>query len=240
MAAKNSDEPEGLYELTFGFTDEGIEFQSCENSLKSNISYNSEEILMEEEEEENVNDSEENKAFWASQEELLKTTLCRTTSFESKVRKATKEALKELKFTSFKCSCRKMVSDGCRKCMQREISDRLTNEGYNCFICKSKWKSTPEIPSGEYTYIEVMTNASSKKGEMKVIIELNFRGEFEMARVNEGYNRLVEKLPEVYVGKIERLRNLIKILCCASKKCMKEKKCIWLHGGSTNTCKPNI
>ncbi|XP_004243359.1 uncharacterized protein [Solanum lycopersicum] len=224
MAAKNSDEPEGLYELTFGFTDEGIEFQSCENSLKSNISYNSEEILMEEEEEENVNDSEENKAFWASQEELLKTTLCRTTSFESKVRKATKEALKELKFTSFKCSCRKMVSDGCRKCMQREISDRLTNEGYNCFICKSKWKSTPEIPSGEYTYIEVMTNASSKKGEMKVIIELNFRGEFEMARVNEGYNRLVEKLPEVYVGKIERLRNLIKILCCASKKCMKEKK----------------
>lgn len=154
-----------------------------------------------------------------------------------------------------------MVSDGCRKCMQREISDRLTNEGYNCFICKSKWKSTPEIPSGillsdkmtllsrsteiqpkrtksaltlicllffilkgEYTYIEVMTNASSEKGEMKVIIELNFRGEFEMARVNEGYNRLVEKLPEVYVGKIERLRNLIKILCCASKKCMKEKK----------------
>lgn len=71
MAAKNSDEPEGLYELTFGFTDEGIEFQSCENSLKSNISYSSEEILMEEEEE-NVNDSEENKAFWASQEELLK------------------------------------------------------------------------------------------------------------------------------------------------------------------------
>ncbi|XP_015081711.1 uncharacterized protein LOC107025439 [Solanum pennellii] len=225
MAAKNSDELEGLYELTFGFTDEGIEFQSCENSLKSNISYSSEEILMnEEEEDENVNDSEENKAFWASQEELLKTTLCRTTSFESKVRKATKEALKELKFTSFKCSCRKMVSDGCRKCMQREISDRLTNEGYNCFICKSKWKSTPEIPSGEYTYIEVMTNASSEKGEMKVIIELNFRGEFEMARANEGYNRLVEKLPEVYVGKIERLRNLIKILCCASKKCMKEKK----------------
>ncbi|KAH0651125.1 uncharacterized protein [Solanum tuberosum] len=225
MAAKNSDEPEGLYELTFGFIDEGIEFQSCENSLESNISYSSREILMDEEEEDgNVNDSEENKAFWAIQEELLKTTLCRTTSFESKVRKSTKEALKELKFTSFNCSCRKMVSDGCRKCMQREISDRLTNEGYNCFICKSKWKSTPEILSGEYTYMEVVANASSKKGEMKVIIELNFRGEFEMARANEGYNCLVEQLPEVYVGKIERLRNLIKILCCASKKCMKEKK----------------
>lgn len=180
--------------------------------------------------------------------------MCRTTSFESKVRKATKDALKELKFTNINCSCRKMISDGCRKCMQREISERLTNEGYNCFICKSKWKSSPKIPSGivsgrmvlllrsteiqhanfvmfiafpfkgEYTYMEVVKNASSKQGEMKVIIELNFRGEFEMARANEGYNRLVEILPEVYVGKIERFRNLIKILCCASKKCMKENK----------------
>lgn len=222
---KNSDESESKYELTFGFIDEGIEFQSCENSLESNISYSSGEILMDEEEDGNVIiNSEENKTFWASQEELLKTTLCRTTSFESKVRKATKDALKELKFTNINCSCRKMISDGCRKCMQREISERLTNEGYNCFICKSKWKSSPKIPSGEYTYMEVVKNASSKQGEMKVIIELNFRGEFEMARANEGYNRLVEILPEVYVGKIERFRNLIKILCCASKKCMKENK----------------
>ncbi|XP_055823980.1 uncharacterized protein LOC129892439 [Solanum dulcamara] len=223
---RNSDESEGIYELIFGLIDEGNEFQSCENSLESNISYSSGEILMDEEEEdENVNNSEENKAYWASQEELLKTTLGRTTSFESKVRKATKEALKELKFTSINCSCRKMISDSCRKCMQREISERLTNEGYNCFICKSKWKSSPEIPSGEYTYMQVVQDASSsKKGEMKVIIEINFRGEFEMARANEAYNRLVEQLPEVYVGKIERFRNLIKILCSASKKCMEEKK----------------
>lgn len=73
--------------------------------------------------------------------------------------------------------------------------------------------------------MEVVQDASSsKEGEMKVIIEINFRGEFEMARANEAYNRLVEQLPEVYVGKIERFRNLIKILCSASKKCMKEKK----------------
>ncbi|KAM3222151.1 hypothetical protein P3L10_021421 [Capsicum annuum] len=222
---KNSDESEGIYELTFGFIDEGIEFQSCESLLESKISYSSGEILMDQEEDENVNNSEENKAFWALQEELFKTTLSRTTSFESKVRKSTKEVLKELKFTSINCSCRKMISDSsCRKCTQREISERLRNEGYNCFICKSKWKSSLEIPSGEYTYMEVVQNTSSKKGElMKVIIELNFRGEFEMARANEEYNHLVKQLPEVYVGKVERLQNLIKILCCASKKCMKEK-----------------
>lgn len=70
---KNSDESESKYELTFGFIDEGIEFQSCENSLESNISYSSGEILMDEEEDGNVIiNSEENKTFWASQEELLK------------------------------------------------------------------------------------------------------------------------------------------------------------------------
>lgn len=64
----------------------------------------------------------------------------------------------------------------------------------------------------------------SKKAEMRVIIELNFRAEFEMARASEEYNRLVERLPEVLVGKVERLQGLIKIMCSAAKKCMKEKK----------------
>lgn len=56
------------------------------------------------------------------------------------------------------------------------------------------------------------------------MIELNFRAEFEMARGSDEYNRLVRRLPEVFVGKVERLSNLIKILCMAAKRCMKEKK----------------
>lgn len=57
-----------------------------------------------------------------------------------------------------------------------------------------------------------------------MIIELNFRAEFEMARANEEYNMLIKRLPEMFVGKIERLLGLVKILCAAAKKCMKEKK----------------
>ena len=59
---------------------------------------------------------------------------------------------------------------------------------------------------------------------MRVIVELNFRAEFEMARGSEDYNRLVRRLPEMFVGKVERLSNIIKIMCMAAKKCMKEKK----------------
>lgn len=77
--------------------------------------------------------------------------------------------------------------------------------------------------SGQHTYLEVVQNTGSKKGEMKVIIELNFRAEFEMARSSQEYKNLITKLPEVFVGKVERLQNLVKILCAASKKCMKER-----------------
>lgn len=78
--------------------------------------------------------------------------------------------------------------------------------------------------SGEHTFIDVVENSNARKGEMRVIIELGFRAEFEMARASEEYNKLINRLPEVFVGKIERLMSLIKILCSAAKKCMKLKK----------------
>lgn len=32
----------------------------------------------------------------------------------------------------------------------KEVSSRLQNAGFNSAICKSKWKSSPDIPSGNY------------------------------------------------------------------------------------------
>lgn len=80
------------------------------------------------------------------------------------------------------------------------------------------------LSTGEHTYLDVVEKSSSKKGEVRVVIELNFRAEFEMARASEEYNLLINRLPEVFVGKAERLRTLIKILCSAAKKCMRDNK----------------
>lgn len=72
--------------------------------------------------------------------------------------------------------------------------------------------------------MEVVDESNPKRGAVRVIIELNFRAEFEMARAGEEYNRLVCRLPEVFMGKEERLRAVVKILCAAAKKSMKERK----------------
>ncbi|GMI88472.1 hypothetical protein like AT4G32480 [Hibiscus trionum] len=160
---------------------------------------------------------EQNKIFWEAQQQLLQATLRRTTCLESRIRQATKQALSEIE----QCDCR---VGGCRNCLQRELSVRLQSAGFDCYICKSKWRRSPEIPSGEHTYLEVLDKSSNpQKGEVRVVIELNFRAEFEMARANEDYNKLIARLPELLVGKTERVNALIKILCAGAKKCMKEK-----------------
>ncbi|CAN8273577.1 unnamed protein product [Cochlearia groenlandica] len=170
--------------------------------------------------------SQENITFWQEQEQLVKATQYRTSSIETKIRQATKEALKEVKSKGLQyCLCRRPVNDGgCRSCLRGEVSRRLQDAGYDCVIFKSKWRSSHEIPAGEHEYLEIMDKSGPKKGEIRIVIELCFRAEFEMAKGSEHYKRLIGILPEVYVGKSERLRSLIKILCTAAKKCMKDKK----------------
>uniref|UniRef100_M1CWS1 Uncharacterized protein n=1 Tax=Solanum tuberosum TaxID=4113 RepID=M1CWS1_SOLTU len=197
-------------DTVFSFLDEEVQSSSPE-SINDDVYVNNRDD--EDDDKENVEDNQ----FWENQHQLLQSVLCRTTSLESQIRSITKET----KQSENGCSCRKMVGDGCRNCLMKEVSSRLQNAGFNSAICKSKWKSSPDIPSGEHTFIDVVDNSSPKKGEVRIIIELNFRGEFELAKASEEYNRLVKCLPEVFVGKIERV---IKILCNAAKKCMKEKK----------------
>ncbi|KAE8664073.1 Basic helix-loop-helix DNA-binding superfamily protein, putative isoform 1 [Hibiscus syriacus] len=83
-------------------------------------------------------------------------------------------------------------------------------------------RTTPEMfAKGS---LEVLDKSNPIKGDSRVAIELNFLAEFEMARANQDYNKLTALLPELFVRKSERMRALIKILCVAAKKCMKEKK----------------
>ncbi|KAF3451469.1 hypothetical protein FNV43_RR07564 [Rhamnella rubrinervis] len=221
-------------DMVIGFLDEDGEGYYSQDSYGSS-NYAENESLDEEvaqgKEGENGDRVEEDKKFWEDQHHLLQSTLCRTSSLETRIRNATKESIKELKNSGTKCGCGRpmasiMDSDGnCRKCLMTEVCGRLRNQGFNSAICKSKWRSSTDIPSGEHTFLDVVeSNSSKRSGEVKVIIELNFRAEFEMARANQEYNRLVQRLPEVFVGKVERLQGLIKILCLAAKKCMKEKK----------------
>ncbi|XP_062221144.1 uncharacterized protein LOC133920547 [Phragmites australis] len=165
----------------------------------------------------------ESKAFWQAQHSQLHEALAKTSPAESRMRGDTEEAIKNMRAAAAAaCSCtgRAAVGD-CRRCMLRHVAERLRDAGYNSALCKSKWTRSPDIPSGEHSYVDVVVQTRSGKA-VRVVVELSFRAEFEVARASAGYRALVTALPEVFVGRSDRLRAVVKVMCAAAKQCMKE------------------
>ncbi|XP_028795366.1 uncharacterized protein LOC114750894 [Neltuma alba] len=220
-------EKASLEEVEFEFLGDG-----GESSFAATTSWDEILELNEDDDDEGKQGIEQNKSFWDNQHQLLQATLCRSSSLESRIRDRTKEAVKKIQSSEAinnYCGCEDPKGNNfsfCKKCLLRRVSSQLQSGGHNSAICKTKWRnSRPDIPSGEHNFVDVVDTTSSNKGEViRVIVELNFRAEFEMARASKEYNRLVRRLPEVFVGKVEKLRTLIKIMCMAAKRCMKENK----------------
>lgn len=89
---------------------------------------------------------------------MMQGTLCRTSSIESKIRNITKEAVKEVQQTGNAiCVCGRAANDNvCKNCLMKEVCRRLQNAGFNSAICKSKWRSSPDIPSGNCKFLKLL------------------------------------------------------------------------------------
>ncbi|XP_022854735.1 uncharacterized protein LOC111376041 [Olea europaea var. sylvestris] len=103
------------------------------------------------------------------------------------------------------CFCRKIVTDN------------LIALGYNASICKSRWEKSPSFPSGEYEYVDVMIEGD------RFIIDIDFRSEFEIARSTKAYRSLLQTLPNIFVGKSDRLEKIINVVSDAAKQSLKKK-----------------
>ncbi|XP_058730835.1 uncharacterized protein LOC131602683 [Vicia villosa] len=171
---------------------------------------------------------EENRKFWDTQLQLLQTNVYKISAMELSIKNATKEAIEEIDRSEIECTCSGQIKGSsarsCRNCFMRQVSRCLQNAGFNSAICNTKWMKSHNLPSGEHAFLDVIHSTSKDKADVRIIIELNFRSQFEMGKASEDYNNLVRKLPEVYVGKVERLSNIIKIMCMAAKRCLKENK----------------
>lgn len=77
---------------------------------------------------------------------------------------------------------------------------------------------------GTHEYVELMAVTSGRKKQVPFLIELEFRDQFEMAKACDEYRKLVSQLPEFYIGKPEYLSAIVRVLCNAAKRSMKEKK----------------
>jgi uncharacterized protein (TIGR01615 family) len=97
----------------------------------------------------------------------------------------------------------------------------LRTAGYNAAICKSRWEHVGSFPGGDYEYIDVVFEGKTGKSE-RILIDIEFRAQFEIARPSSSYNAVVQVLPPVFVGKADRLIGIVNIMSEAVKQSLKK------------------
>lgn len=97
------------------------------------------------------------------------------------------------------------------------ITDGLLALRYDASICKSRREKSPSYPAGEYEYIDVII-----EGE-RLLIDIDFRSEFEIARPTKTYKTILQILPFIFVGKSDRLQRIVSVVSDAAKQSLKKK-----------------
>jgi uncharacterized protein (TIGR01615 family) len=113
------------------------------------------------------------------------------------------------------------VEGGVTTCLRRRVMKHLRIGGYNAAICKSRWELAGSFPGGDYEYIDVVFEGTTGKSK-RVIIDIEFRAQFEIARPSSSYNAVVQVLPAVFVGKADRLFQIVNIMADAVRQSIKK------------------
>ncbi|PWA47582.1 PDDEXK-like protein [Artemisia annua] len=90
--------------------------------------------------------------------------------------------------------------------LNRNVMFYLQKIGYNAAICKTKWPSCGGLAAGNYEFIDVV------QSDTRYFVDLNFSGEFEIARETNEFHRLFTKLPNVFIGKSDELKVIVKLM----------------------------
>ncbi|XP_057490875.1 uncharacterized protein LOC130776626 isoform X2 [Actinidia eriantha] len=105
----------------------------------------------------------------------------------------------------------------------------LIRDGFKANLCTTSWLTTFERPSlfeftVEYKFVDVMVMDMSHGGEaVRLIVDMDFRSQFELARPTSTYLKLLISLPDIFVGTEEKLMSVVSLLCSAAKQSLKER-----------------
>lgn len=78
--------------------------------------------------------------------------------------------------------------------------------------------TSPSTPAGEYEYIDVVFD-----GAERLIVEVDLRSQFEIARSTKSYRAVLQCLPSIFVGKEDRLQQIVAATSEAARQSLKKK-----------------
>ncbi|KAI9113849.1 hypothetical protein K1719_015100 [Acacia pycnantha] len=100
---------------------------------------------------------------------------------------------------------------------------KLKMEGLDASLCHTCWATSLGCPAGEYEYVEVNITEGENGSPVRLIVDIDFRSQFELARPTQYYREMTESLPVIFVGTENKLRRIISLLCSAAKQSLRDK-----------------
>ncbi|XVE51026.1 hypothetical protein DITRI_Ditri02bG0005100 [Diplodiscus trichospermus] len=178
--------------------------------IENNCSVETEESKIEPEKE-NENDGSE--GYWSDSEtkDMLKSLLGNNIS-DGKEDGDVKQKI--LVQTELVC---RGADDMSSEAFKRQLMSRLRDKGFDAGLCKSRWEKFGRHPAGSYEYADVNVNGT------RYIVEVNLAGKFEIARPTTSYTSLINVFPQIFVGKPEELKQIVRLMCRAIRESMKSK-----------------
>lgn len=116
-----------------------------------------------------------------------------------------------------------MESAGESSNLKKWVVLRLEMDGYEASLCESSWVTTFGRPAGQYEYIDAMITDDNGGKATRLILDMDFRSQFELARPTPTYTELINTIPSIFVGSEEKLSNIISIMCSAAVQSLKQR-----------------
>ncbi|XP_006658336.1 uncharacterized protein LOC102706211 [Oryza brachyantha] len=118
------------------------------------------------------------------------------------------------------------IAERCRKGgkkkadVRRAVADGLAALGYDAAVCKSRWDKTPSYPAGEHEYIDAVVATTTPT---RLVVEVDFRSEFEVARSTKVYRAALQALPPLFAGTPDRLGQIVAVVAEAARQSLRKK-----------------
>ncbi|RLN33925.1 uncharacterized protein C2845_PM03G21610 [Panicum miliaceum] len=110
--------------------------------------------------------------------------------------------------------------------VRRAVADGLRALGYDAAVCTSRWDKGPSHPAGEHEYIDAVVAAEPGAGAAtatRLVVEVDFRSEFEVARPTKAYRAALQALPPLFVGTPDRLGRVVALVADAARQSLRKR-----------------
>lgn len=107
-------------------------------------------------------------------------------------------------------------------CIRFSLVKLLRLSGYDAAVCSSRWQGAGKVPGGDHEYIDVVNHNNNGSSSERLIIDIDFRSHFEIARAVDSYDRILNSLPVVYVGSLNRLKQFLQVMVEAARSSLKQ------------------